>query len=66
MQTIIGCVAIGLQMTTAIPQEGNRACPHTTVLIVVQYYIFHIEECGFWRVFARAVEPHVIPIRKIN
>lgn len=59
MKPIINTTATGLQITTVIPQEGNRARPRATILIVIQDDISHFRECGIWRVRARAVEPHV-------
>ena len=59
MKPIINTIAIGLQLPIIVAQEGNGARPRATVLIVVQDDIFHIGECGIWRVCARAVEPHV-------
>ncbi len=59
MKPIISTIAIGLQITIIVAQEGSRARPRATVLVVEQDDVFHIRECGIWRVRARAVEPHV-------
>ncbi|KYN81364.1 hypothetical protein ATY35_19950 [Vibrio cidicii] len=59
MKPIINTIAIGLQIPIIVAQEGNRARPRATVLIVIQDDISHIREYGIWRVRARAVEPHV-------